>query len=57
MEKWWKGEKEMVGEGGGKERKKRGKNKRATYTGPLEVGADLTSFDIADTVVVHRWKP
>jgi ribonuclease Z len=30
---------------------------RATYAGPLEVGADLTSFDIADTVVVHRWKP
>jgi len=29
---------------------------RETYGGPLEVGEDLTSFEIGDTVVVHRWK-
>ena len=30
---------------------------RETYGGPLEVGEDLTSFEIGDTVIVHRWKP
>jgi ribonuclease BN (tRNA processing enzyme) len=30
---------------------------RETYEGPLEVGEDLTSFEIGDTVTVHRWKP
>ena len=30
---------------------------RETYTGPLEVGEDLTSFDIGDTVTTHRFKP
>jgi len=30
---------------------------RETYDGPLEVGEDLTSFEISDTVTVHRWKP
>ena len=30
---------------------------RETYDGPLEVGEDLTSFEIGDTVTVHRWKP
>jgi len=29
---------------------------RETYGGPLEVGEDLTSFEIGDTVIVHRWK-
>lgn len=29
---------------------------RETYDGPLEVGEDLTSFDIGDTVTVTRWK-
>ena len=29
---------------------------RETHGGPLEVGEDLTSFEIGDTVVVHRWK-
>jgi len=29
---------------------------RETYDGPLEVGEDLTSFDIGDTVIVKRWK-
>jgi hypothetical protein len=28
--------------------------KRETYAGPLEVGEDLTSFEIGDTVTVHR---
>ena len=28
---------------------------RKTYSGPLEVGEDLTSFDIGDTVTVHRF--
>jgi ribonuclease Z len=27
---------------------------RETYAGPLEVGEDLTSFEIGDTVTVHR---
>jgi ribonuclease Z len=27
---------------------------RRTYSGPLEVGHDLTSFDIGDTVTVHQ---
>ena len=30
---------------------------RETYDGPLEVGEDLTSFEIGDTVTVTRWKP
>jgi ribonuclease Z len=30
---------------------------RETYEGPLEVGEDLTSFEIGETVIVHRWKP
>jgi ribonuclease Z len=29
---------------------------RKTYRGPLEVGEDLTSFEIGDTVTVHRFK-
>ena len=29
---------------------------RETYAGPLEVGEDLTSFDIGDSVAVHHWK-
>ena len=29
---------------------------RETYDGPLEVGEDLTSFEIGDTVTVTRWK-
>jgi ribonuclease Z len=33
------------------------KTTRETYGGPLEVGADLTSFEIGDTVIVHRWTP
>ena len=27
---------------------------RKTYSGPLEVGEDLMSIDIGDTIVVHR---
>jgi ribonuclease Z len=30
---------------------------RQTYSGPLEVGEGLTSFEIGDTVTVHRFKP
>jgi ribonuclease Z len=30
---------------------------RETYQGPLEVGEDLTSFEIGDTVTVRRLKP
>lgn len=30
---------------------------REVYDGPLEVGADLTSFDIGDSVTVHHWQP
>ena len=30
---------------------------RQTYSGPLEVGKDLTSFEIGDTVTVHHFKP
>jgi ribonuclease Z len=30
---------------------------RQTYDGPLEVGEDLTSFEIGDTVIVHHFKP
>jgi ribonuclease Z len=30
---------------------------RQTYDGPLEVGEDLTSFEIGDTVTVHHFKP
>jgi ribonuclease Z len=29
---------------------------RATYSGPLEVGEDLMSFDIGETVAVRRWR-
>jgi ribonuclease Z len=29
---------------------------RKTYSGPLEVGEDLTSFEIGETVTVHRFK-
>jgi ribonuclease Z len=32
------------------------KQTRETYGGPLEVGEDLTSFEIGDTVTVNRWK-
>jgi ribonuclease Z len=32
------------------------KQTRETYGGPLEVGEDLTSFEIGDTVTVKRWK-
>lgn len=32
------------------------KQTRETYDGPLEVGEDLTSFDIGDSVTVTRWK-
>jgi ribonuclease Z len=28
-----------------------------TYSGPLEVGEDLMTFEIDDKVTVHRWKP
>jgi len=28
-----------------------------TYSGPLEIGEDLTSFEIGETVTVHRFKP
>lgn len=31
------------------------KQTRETYSGPLEVGEDLTSFEIGDTVTVKRW--
>jgi ribonuclease Z len=30
---------------------------RQTYSGPLEVGKDLTSFEIGDTVTVHHFEP
>ena len=30
---------------------------RQTYSGPLEVGEDLTSFEIGDTVTVNRFRP
>ena len=30
---------------------------RQTYSGPLEAGEDLTSFEIGDTVTVHHFKP
>jgi ribonuclease Z len=30
---------------------------RQTYDGPQEVGEDLTSFEIGDTVTVHHFKP
>jgi len=30
---------------------------RQTYSGPLEVGEDLTSLEVGDTVTVHRFKP
>jgi ribonuclease Z len=30
---------------------------RQTFSGPLEVGEDLTSFEIGDTVTVHHLKP
>ena len=30
---------------------------RQTYRGPLEVGEDMMSFDIRDTVIVRRFKP
>jgi len=30
---------------------------RQTYDGPLEIGEDLTSFEIGDTVTVHHFKP
>jgi ribonuclease Z len=30
---------------------------RQTYTGPLEVGEDLMSFEIGETVRVRRWVP
>ena len=30
---------------------------RETYSGPLEVGEDLISFEIGDTVTVRRYKP
>lgn len=30
---------------------------RQTYGGPLEVGEDLTSFEIGDTVTVHHFRP
>ena len=29
---------------------------RDTYNGPLEVGEDLTSFEIGETVTVSRYK-
>jgi len=28
---------------------------RTTYAGPLQVGDDLTTIDIGDSVTVHRW--
>jgi len=30
---------------------------RGTYGGPLEIGEDLTAFEIGETVTVHRFKP
>jgi ribonuclease Z len=30
---------------------------RQTYDGPLEIGEDLTSLEIGDTVTVHHFKP
>ena len=30
---------------------------RQSYGGPLEIGEDLTSFDIGETVTVRRFKP
>jgi hypothetical protein len=30
---------------------------RLSYRGPLEVGEDLMSFEIGDTVTVHHFKP
>jgi ribonuclease Z len=30
---------------------------RQTYAGPLEVGEDLMSFEIGETVTVRRFKP
>ena len=30
---------------------------RQTYSGPLEAGEDLTSFEIGETVTVRRFKP
>ena len=30
---------------------------RLTYSGPLEVGEDLTAFEIGDTVIVRHFKP
>ena len=30
---------------------------RKTYDGPLEVGEDLMSFEIGNTITVHRYKP
>jgi hypothetical protein len=30
---------------------------RQTYGGPLELGEDLMSFKIGDTVTVHRFRP
>jgi ribonuclease Z len=30
---------------------------RQTYSGPLEAGEDLMSFEIGDTVTVHRFRP
>jgi len=30
---------------------------RTTYAGPLEVGDDLTTIDIGDSVTVHSWAP
>lgn len=32
------------------------KQTRETYDGPLEVGEDLTSLEIGDTVTISRWK-
>jgi ribonuclease Z len=30
---------------------------RQTYDGPLQLGEDLMSFDIGETITVHRWPP
>ena len=30
---------------------------RKTYSGPLELGEDLTTFEIADSVIVHHVRP
>jgi ribonuclease Z len=32
------------------------KQTRETYDGPLEVGEDLSSFEIGDSVTISRWK-